>query len=125
MKVTVKAGTFVLDNEGKVRRVINDTKAADGSIITGLGSKAEHGDVIAAYDKIAGLILGKEGAHVKTGCFYDYEAREPSADPKVIYTFRVVGKTVEVAAGDPVPLEVQATESVKPTPKKAPRKSKK
>ena len=114
MKVTIKGvGEFSLVNDGKLGRVLDGTSSSDGSLLKGLGKDADHGAIIAAYDKIAGLITGKEGANVKIGCFYDFENKKAFDKPEVIYVFRVGKKSVEVKAGDAVPLEAQAVEAVK------------
>ena len=113
MKVKTKAGSFVLANDGKVKRVTEDTTGSGGNLIHGLGKDGDHDEIIAAYDKLAGHITGKEGATVKTGCFYDFAGKKAHDSPKVIYTFRVPGKgNVEVAAEKDLPLEVQAVHQV-------------
>jgi len=113
MKVKVKAGNFVLQNESKVRRVTENTTGSSGNLIKGLGKDADHEEIIATYDKIAGYITGKEGAKVKTGCFYDFENKKPFEDPKVIYVFRVDKKVVEVPADKEVPMKAKVSQQVK------------
>ena len=127
MKIKIKEGSFVLQNEGKVRRVVENTTGSSGNLIKGLGADAEPEAVIAAYDRIGGRITGKEGAKVKTGSFYDFENKAAFEKPQVIYHFRVGRKTVEVKAGDQLPLEVQAAVQVEQEEVKArkPRKKSK
>lgn len=129
MQIKVKAGTFSLANSSKLRRVVESTTGSSGNMIKGLGTEAKHEDVIAAYDRIAGHIIGKEGATVKTGCFFDFENKKAFETPKVVYEFRINRKTVYVDAGKEMPMEVQAThqtrmEEIKELKKRA-KKSKK
>ena len=98
-------------NEEKVQRVIEGQTNAQGEMVDGLGADAIENDpmaVIAAYDKLGGLIKGKEGAKVKTGSFYDFKKKAPRKEPEVVYVFRVNGEDVEMAEGAPLPLEVKA-----------------
>ena len=108
MQVTVKQGTFDLPNQNKLDRVIEPITGASGQLIEGLGHDAKHEDILVAYDKIAGYIRGKEGSKVKPGCFYDHKTGKAFDDPKVIYTFRINARTVEVPADEAFPVEVQA-----------------
>ena len=113
MKIKVKAGTFNLGNSSKLRRVIESTTGSSGNMIKGLGKDADHKVIIAAYDRIAGHITGKESATVKTGCFYDFENKKAFETPKVVYEFRVGKKTVYVDADKDVPMEVKAVHTTK------------
>jgi len=108
--VKVKQGTFHLVNANKVRRVIEGKTDGRGGLVPGLGPDAADEDIIVEYDKIAGLIRGKEAAKVKTGCFYDFDRKEAASNPKVVYTFRINGRVVEVEDGETFPLEVQAAQ---------------
>lgn len=131
MKIKIKEGVFVLQNEGKVRRVVENTTGSSGNLIKGLGADAKPEDVIAAYDRIAGYITGKEGAKVKTGSFYDFDNKKAFEKPNVVYLFRAPSargggsKTIEVKAGDPLPLEAQAVQQDEKEKKEKKVKSKK
>ena len=106
-----RVGEYELVNEEKVQRVIEGQTNAQGEMVDGLGADAIENDpmaVIAAYDKLGGLIKGKEGAKVKTGSFYDFKKKAPRKEPEVVYVFRVNGEDVEMAEGAPLPLEVKA-----------------
>lgn len=109
MKVKIdKVGEFSLANEGKLRRVIDGTTDARGNLIMGTGEKADPMTIITAYDKIGGLILGKEKAKVKTGSFYNFKDKKAHEKPEIVYTFTINRKQIEVREGDPLPLQVQA-----------------
>ncbi len=130
MKIKIKEGVFVLQNEGKVRRIVENTTGSSGNLIKGLGADAKPEDVIAAYDRIAGYITGKEGAKVKMGSFYDFENKKAFEKPEVVYLFRVPSarggsRNIEVKADDPLPLEAQASQQVEKEKKVKKVKSKK
>lgn len=109
MEIELKQGTFKLVNEDKVRRVIEGQTDSRGKKLKGLGKGAEAKEIIVGYDKIGGLIRGKDGAKVKTGCFYDFENQCAFETPKIVYTFIVNGKNVELDSEEEVPMEVKAS----------------
>lgn len=91
--------------------VLEGTTNAQGDPINGLGEEAltENPEmVLAMYDKMAGAIIGRDGAKVKLGSFYDFKKRAPRATPEISYTFRINGERVEMKEGDDEPLEVKA-----------------
>jgi hypothetical protein len=112
MQITLGKNTYSLENADKVRRVLQGEKHGSRVISRGLGNKADPKDIIAEYDKRGGLITGKEGQKVKTGCFWDFEERKAFASPKVVYTFRVNGEIVEIEEGQDVPMNIQAAVTV-------------
>lgn len=107
-KVTIGKTEFTLVNADKVRRVLEGEKNGSRVVFKGLGSKPDPMQLIAEYDRRAGLIRGRDGAAVKTGCFWDFENGEPFADPKVVYIFRVNGEVVELGEDEERPMQVQA-----------------
>ncbi len=124
-KVKTDWGVFTLHTAEKVARVIEGTTNAKGEFMTGLGRDASGNDVLVAYDRLAGYITGKEGAKVKTGCFYNVREKAAHGKPEVIYTFRVGGKNVDVPAGKELPLKVKAVQEEKKEAKKEAKKKKK
>jgi len=107
----MQIGEYTLVNEDKAQRVIEGTTNAKGEFLAGLGEEAIEKNaaaVLAGYDKLGGLITGKDGARVKTGSFYDFKAKAARKTPEVIYTFRINGEYVEMKEGESEPLEVQA-----------------
>ena len=122
MNVKVKSGNFTLVNEGKVRRVIEGTTGASGQLIKGLGADADHEDIIAAYDRIGGLIRGKQNSKVVTGCFFDVHTKKMIENPKVVYEFRINSQRVFVDADKSFPFEVQAAQQLDEDKKEATKK---
>lgn len=108
MELETKFGTFTAVDAGKLERVIVGSTNAGGEFVEGLGEDADPLEILAAYDRIGGLIRGKEGAKVKTGSFYDFKRKAPLKTPEIVYIFRVGGSNVEIADGEPIPLKVQA-----------------
>ena len=107
-KVDTKWGNFTLHSPGKVERVYNGTTNDKGKIVGGLGREAADDDVLVEYDKMFGLIRGKEKAKVKSGCFWSTVDNQVVKEPKVIYVFRFGKVTTEVAADEPLPLQLRA-----------------
>lgn len=107
-------GEFILANPEKVNRAIHGMTSRGGGLVGGVGEGegAEwEAKLIAEYDRLGGLIT-KDNAKVKTGCFYDFDAKKPVAKPNVILLFRVNGDEVEVPDGEPLPLAVRAQQVV-------------
>lgn len=96
---------FTLVNEEKLHRVLHGVEGTENK---GLGDNPSDAAILAEYDKLGGLILGKENSKVKTGSFYDFKNKGAHKEPKVVYTFRINGRETEVADGELVPLEVKA-----------------
>lgn len=100
---------YTLHNEDKLNRAIYGTQNQKMEIRGGVGEDATDGEILAEYDRLGGLIT-KGKYHVKMGSFYDFKKRAPRAIPEVIFTFRVDGEIVEIAEGEEIPLDVQASE---------------
>lgn len=105
---------FTLVNGEKVNRAIFGGITQGGSYDgKGVGEDAKPEEILAAYDRLGGLIL-KDGKKVKMGSFYDFEKKAPRAKPKVKFVFRdLEGETVEIAEGEKIPAEVVAAEKIK------------
>lgn len=123
----MKIKEFILENPDKVERALNGTPRGDNSSIGGVGGGAyfdgtwkKDGEnlneeavekledaILAEYDRFGGLIR-KNGDKVKTGSFYNFAARKPHETSKVVFQYRVNGKTVDVPAGVELPGEVKA-----------------
>jgi len=114
---------YTIANEEKMHRVIYGTVGKLGQAEGGIGEDASDEAKLAAYDKLAGLILqGKN--KVKTGSFYDFQKRQPRAKPEVMLVFRDLdGDEVLVPEGAEVPLEVKAAELAKKKKVKKVKKS--
>lgn len=97
---------YILENPTKVERAINGTPTANGGTNGGVGVD---GNILAEYDRIGGLIT-KNGRKVKTGSFFDFKANKVKKNPDVVFLIRVGDEEVEVAEGEPMPIEVQAAE---------------
>jgi hypothetical protein len=114
-----------LVNEEKVNRVVMGNLGKDGALIGGLGEDASPEAIVAAYDKIGGLIR-KNGDTIRTGSFYDFKGKKPHAKPQVEYVYRINGKEVYVPEGQELPglvkaakvLEAQEAEEAEEKPKK-------
>lgn len=105
---------FTLVNQEKVNRAIYGAMSQggrpDGS---GVGEKAKPEALLAAYDRLGGLIT-KDGQTIKTGCFYDFENKQAFDKPVVVFLFKDLdGETVEIEEGEEIPLEVKAAEKAK------------
>lgn len=100
-------GPFKLENEEKLHRAIYGTVGKGGAMIGGVGEGASEDQILAEYDKLAGLIT-KNGEKVKTGSFYDFKERKPRETPEVKLVFVVNGQTVEVPDGEELPGIVKA-----------------
>lgn len=97
---------FTLQNEEKVVRAAEGAATADGGTTGGVGYD-DKDLLLAAYDKLGGLIL-EDGNKVKTGSFWDFKGNKPLSTPKVIYLVKVDGVEVEVPKGQKMPMEVEA-----------------
>ena len=112
----MQVGDFNLVNDDKVRRVLDGETDSKGKLVQGLGEDAIEEDpdaVIAAYDKLGGLIRGEEGAKVKTGCFFDFKNGVPFKNPKVVYEFLINGERVDLDADEEPTLEMKAAKKAK------------
>lgn len=89
---------FKLENAAKLERAE-----------TVVGSDAT--TLLAEYDRLGGLIT-KNGDKVKTGSFYDFEAKKPRAKPKVVFVYTVDGEFVDVPEGEELPGEVRAARTL-------------
>jgi hypothetical protein len=112
-------GTFEMKSIEKVRRVIDGEPDSKGIFQGALGVEAAPLAVLALYDKKGGLIVGKEGAKVKTGSFYDFKKKAAREKPVITFTFKINGREVEYIDGEDRPLEVRAAELLAQAEEKA------
>lgn len=119
---------YTLINLQKLERALNGTPRGDSTTIGGVANGAYFEDnvwkregielseedvdklenaILAEYDKLGGAIK-KGDDNVNTGSFYDFKARKPLATPRVVFTYRINGKVVNVPEGQPEPGEVKA-----------------
>lgn len=104
---------FTLVNRDKLQRAVFGSEGSEGKLQGGVGEDAEAYEILAAYDKLGGLIL-KGKAKVKTGSFFDFEKKSPRKKPNVVLEFRdLKGKKVELGENEEVPIEVQAAEKLR------------
>lgn len=101
---------YTLVNEDKVERALNGSVVDHGKRVGGIADefgKYDEEALLAEYDRLGGLIK-KGGDNLKIGCFYDFKARRPRTEPKVVFLFRVNGQEVEVPEGTELPGRVRA-----------------
>lgn len=104
---------YTLANADKLNRAIFGSTGERGALSGGVGEDASPEEVLAAYDRLGGLIL-KGSAKVKTGSFWDFEEKEARKEPEVTLVFRdLKGRLVEIAEDEEVPVEVQAAEKIR------------
>lgn len=108
----MKLGNYTVANEEKLNRAIFGSMSSEGKLVGGVGEEAADEVKLAAYDKLGGLI--KAGKYkVKTGSFWDFEAKKPRKEPKVLLVLKdLEGNTVEIPEGEAIPVEVQAAEKI-------------
>lgn len=101
---------FHLQNHEKVNRAIHGSMTSGGQLKGGVGEDAAPAAILAEYDRLGGLVL-KNGRKVKTGSFYDFKGRRPRTNPEITLILKSIsGGTVEVKAGQEIPIEAQAAE---------------
>ncbi len=112
----MKIGKFELVNPEKLDRAINGSPTQEGTK-GGVGKDAEPAKILAAYDRLAGLV--KVGNRkVKTGSFWNFKDDKAFKDPEVVYVARGIdGKEYEFTDED-VPMEVSLAEKSPKTSKK-------
>lgn len=127
---------YDLSNPEKLERALHGTIVTGGNKVGGVAREDGTFDddaLLAEYDKLGGLIT-KGTDKVKTGSFYDFANKKPFANPKVIFTYRVNDKVVEVEEGVELPgvvkaakvlAEEEAKEEEKEEPKLGKRKYRK
>lgn len=121
---------YELVNQEKFERALNGIQRADGTTYGGVGNGAyyntteerweRNGEIlneeetkelefklIAEYDRIGGFIR-KNGDKILLGSFYDFKARMPRKEPKIVFVYKVNGRFVEVPDGVEIPGEVKA-----------------
>ena len=104
---------FTLVSEDKLNRAVYGAEGPEGRLSGGVGEDASAETILAAYDKLGGLIY-KGKSKVKTGSFYDFENKKPRKKPEVTLVFRDLrGRKVELGENEAVPIEVQAAEKMK------------
>ncbi len=91
----MKVGEYELVNEAKLTRVIDGNMSRGGKTTGGVGVEASDAQILAGYDKLAGLIL-KDGLKVKPGCFWDFDERKPFDKPELSFEVSVDDALVEV-----------------------------
>ncbi len=74
---------YELINPEKVDRAINGSITREGKATGGVGDDATDELILAAYDRLGGLIL-KDGDKVQTGCFCDLEESKKIGSAVVI-----------------------------------------
>lgn len=105
-------GKYVLANPEKVDRAINGTVGAGGQPRGGVGPEAKPAAIIAEYDRLGGHIITADGGYkVKPGSFYDFKNKKAIAKPEPMLTFRIDGEDIEVDEGEPLPMEVRASQA--------------
>lgn len=97
---------FVLENEDKLRRVIEGEPARSGQSTGGLLEKYQElelipeMEVLAHYDKLGGYITkgigGGERVKVKNGAFWNTRKKAPKEKPEIMFVFKVGGNFIEV-----------------------------
>lgn len=102
---------FELVNADKVHRAIFGTTGRGGIPVGGVGEGASSAAILAEYDRLGGLIRLNSDT-VKMGSFYDFKGRKVRDEADVKLVFKVNGKTVEVAADEPLPPIVRAAKQV-------------
>jgi hypothetical protein len=129
---------YELVNEEKVDRALNGRSTAKGLRVGGVANGAFIKDgvwfrdgseisedeavkiessLLAEYDKFGGLIKRGDDS-VKTGSFYDFKSRQPRSTPKVVFTYRVNGRNVDVEDGKELPGIVKAARQLEQEEKK-------
>lgn len=127
MNESMQLGDFLLVNPDKVRRAIEGEPRRGGVPEGGVGREASDAVILAAYDKLGGLVR-KDGRNLKIGCFWDFKNKKAREIPEVVFILDGInGKKYEVADGEEVPLEVKVAENEKKAgaPVKKGKKSKK
>ena len=74
-----KAGFFLVNHE-KLDRAINGSVGKEGKSYGGVGKDASDAQVLAEYDRLAGLILDQNNQKVANGSFFDFEEGAPRAE---------------------------------------------
>jgi len=107
---TVKLLDYTLLNAEKFNRAVYGVVLRRGEQVGGVGENASDMEKLAEYDRLGGAIrMGKN--RVKMGSFYDFKARKPRVEPKVVFEFRdLSGELVELSADEEVPLELKAAQ---------------
>ncbi len=115
---------YHLGNEEKYDRAINGAPNNEDELHGGVGEDAPDELILAAYDRLAGLIT-KDGRKVKTGCFCNLlESKKqsrrkgevvivPIEKPKVILLINdLEGNKVEIEEGKELTPELKAAETI-------------
>lgn len=126
---------YTLINLEKIDRALNGIQKADSTRMGGVGNGAYFDEddkswkregailseeevsalefaLLAEYDKFAGAIKRGDDK-VKLGSFYNFKARKPYAEPKVVFEYRFGSKIVDVPDGIELPGEVKAKKILK------------
>lgn len=109
----MKILNFDLVNDEKVERALHGNIGAEGKLVGGVGDDASPEAILSEYDRLGGLVR-KGKYNVKMGVFYDFEKQKPREEFEVVFVMKALdGDTVEVADGEPIPMEVKAAEAKK------------
>ena len=114
----MKIKGYNLINPEKVDRALYGTQVMrdgeptqKGGIVKEDGSY-DDGALLAEYDRLGGAIFNAESSKVQLGSFYDFKAKKPFVEPKVILVFRINGEVIEVPEGEPKPDIVRAAQEL-------------
>ena len=111
MDYPAKVKGYELTNPEKVRRALEGNPSRTGEAIGGIANPDGTYDddaLLAAYDKLGGGIKNENGDAVAMGSFYDFKAKAPRPEPKVMLVFHINGQTVEVPEKEEAPAIVKA-----------------
>lgn len=86
---------YTLANQDKLKRTIDGTPNRLGQSAGGVSKDAAPETILAAYDRLGGLIL-KDGLKVKMGSFFDFEGKKPRTEPNVTFITEFEGQVIEV-----------------------------
>jgi len=107
----LKVAGFTLVNADKVQRALEGQPTPSGENKGGIArpdGSYDDMELLAEYDRMGGLI--KKGTdNLKVGSFWDFKAKKPHAEPKVVFLYRVNGQLIEVPDGSELPGLVKAS----------------
>lgn len=86
---------YTINNPEKLRRAVDGSQSNEPEARKGVGEKATAEAILAAYDKLGGLIK-KGDLKLKVGSFYDFKNRRPRKEPAISFLTMVDGMEIEV-----------------------------
>lgn len=119
----MKIGDLNLVNEEKLNRAISGSMTRGGVLSGGVGENASDEAILAAYDKLGGLIL-KDDCKVKSGCFYDFEKKCAKEKVELVFVEELDGELVEMSE-DEIKAVKKVKEKVKDVKEKVKKRKKK